>query len=153
MAGASTVLEQDTVKFKLVEDLSLVTVPITTCLLVLLGYIMLGAALFSVWEGWTILDGAYFCFTSLMTIGFGDFVPGDSYIYNNSAAVSAVEGNAKMVLGTVYLLLGLAIIAMVFNLMGEKLFTQVNLAVILTPTTYLCADSVPGTNDGCHKKF
>ena len=41
-------LEQDTVKFKLVEDLSLVTVPITTCLLVLLGYIMLGAALFSV---------------------------------------------------------------------------------------------------------
>ena len=153
MAGASTVLEQDTVKFKLVEDLSLVTVPITTCLLVLLGYIMLGAALFSVWEGWTILDGAYFCFTSLMTIGFGDFVPGDSYIYNNSAAVSAVEGNAKMVLGAVYLLLGLAIIAMVFNLMGEKLFTQVNLAVILTPTTYLCADSVPGTNDGCHQKF
>ena len=30
-------MEQETVKFKLVEDLSLVTIPITTCLLVLLG--------------------------------------------------------------------------------------------------------------------
>ena len=38
-----------------------------------------------------------------------------------------VEGNLKLVLGSIYLLLGLAIIAMVFNLMGEKLFTQVNL--------------------------
>ena len=91
MAGASTVLEQDTVKFKLVEDLNLVTVPITTCLLVLLGYIMLGAALFSVWEGWTILDGAYFCFTSLMTIGFGDFVPGKEYIYREDSSFDDVE--------------------------------------------------------------
>ena len=36
-----------------------------------------------------------------------------------------VEGNFKLVLGSIYLLLGLAIIAMVFNLMGEKLSTQV----------------------------
>ena len=33
----SSGMEQETVKFKLVEDLSLVTIPITTCLLVLLG--------------------------------------------------------------------------------------------------------------------
>merc|ERR1712130_603074 len=97
----------DTVKFKLVEDPNLVTIPITTCLLVLLGYIMFGAALFSAWEGWTVLDGAYFSFTSLMTIGFGDFVPGNSYIYNTSGSDSQVEGNAKMILGSIYLLLGL----------------------------------------------
>ena len=40
----------DVVKFKLVEDLSLVTIPITTCLLVLISYIIFGAALFSTWE-------------------------------------------------------------------------------------------------------
>ena len=41
-------------------------------------------------QGWSILDGAYFCFTSLMTIGFGDFVPGNSYIYNKTGTVSEV---------------------------------------------------------------
>ena len=35
------------------------------------------------------------------------------------------EGNAKMILGSIYLLLGLAIIAMCFNLMQEKVFAQV----------------------------
>ena len=36
-----------------------------------------------------------------------------------------MEGNAKMILGSVYLLLGLAIMSMCFNLMQEKIFTQV----------------------------
>ena len=49
-SGLSVSNMDNTVKFKLVEDLSLVTIPITTCLLVLLGYILLGAALFSAWE-------------------------------------------------------------------------------------------------------
>ena len=74
--------KEDVVEFKLVEDLRLVTIPITTCLLILISYIIFGAVLFSAWEGWNFLDGAYFCFISLMTIGFGDFVPGNSYIYN-----------------------------------------------------------------------
>ena len=38
------------VKFKLVEDIRLVTIPITTCLFVLLSYIILGAVLFASWE-------------------------------------------------------------------------------------------------------
>ena len=42
--------QPDVVKFKLVEDLSLVTVPVTTCLLVLISYVILGAAFFSAWE-------------------------------------------------------------------------------------------------------
>ena len=82
-----------------------------------------------------------------MTIGFGDFVPGNSYIYNTSEAVDQViglqeywsttkprnrllsifqeEGNAKLVLGSIYILLGIAIIAMCFNLVHEKVSTQV----------------------------
>ena len=41
LSVTSSGMEQETVKFKLVEDLSLVTIPITTCLLVLLGRIFI----------------------------------------------------------------------------------------------------------------
>ena len=74
--------KEEVVEFKLVEDLRLITIPVTTCLLILITYIIFGAVLFAAWEGWNYMDGAYFCFTSLMTIGFGDFVPGNKYIYN-----------------------------------------------------------------------
>jgi hypothetical protein len=117
--------KEDMVEFKLVEDLRLVTIPVTTCMLVLLCYIVFGAILFSAWEGWNHIDGAYFCFTSLMTIGFGDLVPGNSYIYNVAEDVTAQEANARLVLCAVYLLLGLGIISMCFNLMQEKIISQV----------------------------
>lgn len=120
--------ELETVQFKLVEDIRLVTIPVTTCLLVFVSYILCGAVIFSAWEGWGILDGAYFCFTSLMTIGFGDFVPGNSYIYNVAdSSMSEQEANAKIVLGAVYLLLGMAVMSMCINLVQEEIVSQVRL--------------------------
>ena len=116
---------EDVIKFRLVEDIRLVTVPITSCLLVLLTYLVMGAMVFAHWEDWTYLDGAYFCFISLMTIGFGDFVPGKSYIYNFDETIPESEANAKLVLGAVYILLGMGIIAMCVNLMQEKIITEV----------------------------
>ena len=65
--------EVESVKLKLVEDYQQTTIPLTSCVLVLLSYLLTGGAIFSAWEDWTFLDGAYFCFISLMTIGFGDF--------------------------------------------------------------------------------
>uniref|UniRef100_A0A674NDE8 Potassium channel, subfamily K, member 6 n=1 Tax=Takifugu rubripes TaxID=31033 RepID=A0A674NDE8_TAKRU len=45
-------------------------------LLVILGFFVAPAAIFSTLEvSWSFLDGIYFCFISLCTIGLGDFVP------------------------------------------------------------------------------
>ena len=55
-------------------------VPVFPVLAFVFGYILLGATIFSHWEGWTFLEGAYFSFITLTTIGFGDFVPGDAVL-------------------------------------------------------------------------
>ncbi|PRD31706.1 UNVERIFIED_CONTAM: Kcnk18 [Trichonephila clavipes] len=90
-----------------------VTVPITLCLVIIAGYICGGAALFSVWEGWDYLDGSYFCFVTLSTIGFGDLVPGDSVVSDDGT-------QEKLVICSLYLLTGMALIAMCFNLVQEE---------------------------------
>ena len=39
--------------------------------------------------------------------GFGDFVPGNDYIYQVDDELDMYEARAKMILGTVYILLGM----------------------------------------------
>lgn len=95
-----------------------VSVPITLCLLILVGYISGGAVLFSLWEGWGFLDGSYFCFVTLSTIGFGDLVPGDSVVSDEGT-------QEKLVICSLYLLIGMALIAMCFNLMQEEVIHKV----------------------------
>ena len=51
-------------------------VPVYVSMVIMLLYIVLGAVLFSMWEDWEMSEAAYFCFITLATIGFGDFVPG-----------------------------------------------------------------------------
>ena len=101
-----------------------VTVPFSLCLLVMAAYILGGALLFSQWEGWGYLDGSYFCFITLSTIGFGDMVPGGSMIGQMSdeedMKLEPSPFNKKFVLCSLYILLGMALIAMCFNLMQEK---------------------------------
>ncbi|BFG03897.1 TWiK family of potassium channels protein 7 [Drosophila madeirensis] len=92
-----------------------ITVPLTVCIFVMVGYILWGALLFGRWEDWNYLDGSYFCLISLSSIGFGDLVPGDRVI---TADRDKVE--VSFILCAVYLLLGMAVIAMCFNLMQEE---------------------------------
>ena len=47
---------------------------------------MIGALLFQRLEGWPLSDSAYFCFITLSTIGFGDFVPGKALGYKTPIA-------------------------------------------------------------------
>ncbi|XP_075218298.1 potassium two pore domain channel sandman isoform X3 [Lycorma delicatula] len=96
------------------EDPQTVTVPITLCLAIMVGYVYGGAILFSRWESWDLLDGSYFCFISLSTIGFGDIVPRDHKI-------TSIQGvGLNFIFCSMYLMLGMALIAMCFNLMQEE---------------------------------
>ncbi|CAL1272105.1 unnamed protein product [Larinioides sclopetarius] len=92
-------------------------VPMYMVLLLVTGYICGGAVLFSLWEKWTFLNGAYFCFITLSTIGFGDLVPGSDIFDTQS-------GQAKLIICCLYLIMGLAIIAMSFNLVQEEVIIK-----------------------------
>jgi potassium channel subfamily K protein len=89
-----------------------ITVPISVTILVLGTYIIIGAFLFSLWENWTFLEGAYFSFITMSTIGLGDYVPGNS--------INDTQSQEKLALCSLYLILGLFLIGMCFDLMQEE---------------------------------
>ena len=94
-------------------------VPVSLVLFVLAGYICLGATVFAAWEEWSFLDGAYFCFITLSTIGFGDLVPGKSFQRPDTQ-----NGQLRLVACCAYLLLGLVLIAMSFTLVQEEVIAK-----------------------------
>ncbi|XP_011698756.1 PREDICTED: uncharacterized protein LOC105456429 isoform X2 [Wasmannia auropunctata] len=87
-------------------------VPIWLCVFLVVSYILGGAFLFSKWEKWQFLDSAYFCFITLTTIGFGDFVP-------------QLDAQKGIALCSLYLLFGIALLAMSFNLVQEEVINNV----------------------------
>ncbi|KAH9525645.1 TWiK of potassium channels protein 7 [Bulinus truncatus] len=89
-----------------------VRVPITVSVLTMVIYILSGAIIFSRWENWTFLDGSYFCFITLSTIGFGDFVPGKN--------TRTLDSNVKRIVCALYLLFGLALLSMIFQLIQDS---------------------------------
>ena len=89
------------------------TVPLLVTVFVIPLYLTLGAILFNIWENWGFLNSFYFCFITLTTIGFGDYVPG--------SALTVSAAKEKLISAALYILLGLVLIAMCFNLMKEQL--------------------------------
>lgn len=97
-------------------------VPTYLCLLVMGAYITAGGALFAKWEkDWSFGNGAYFCFITLTTIGFGDYVPGVAH-YGDTAQDDA---NLNLVLCVLYVLVGLAFIGMCIDLMQVDVVKKV----------------------------
>lgn len=49
-------------------------VPFGAVILIFFGYIFLGAFMFNRFEGWPMTVSVYFCYITLATVGFGDYV-------------------------------------------------------------------------------
>ncbi|XP_031833725.1 TWIK-related acid-sensitive K[+] channel 7 [Nomia melanderi] len=76
-----------------------------------------GAAVFSRYEGWSYFDSFYYCFVTLTTIGFGDYVA-----LQNDHALSNKPG--YVALSLVFILFGLAVVAASINLLVLRFMTM-----------------------------
>ncbi|XP_050525597.1 uncharacterized protein LOC126896679 isoform X2 [Daktulosphaira vitifoliae] len=94
-------------------------VPIWLCVLLVVSYIIMGAFLFKSWEQWEFPDSAYFCFITLTTIGFGDFVPAQRVMNKGE------DTKLRIWFCSLYLLFGIALLAMSFNLVQEEVISNV----------------------------
>ncbi|KAL0102621.1 hypothetical protein PUN28_018126 [Cardiocondyla obscurior] len=75
-----------------------------------------GAAVFSRYEGWSYFDSFYYCFVTLTTIGFGDYVA-----LQNDHALSKKPG--YVILSLIFILFGLAVVAASINLLVLRFMT------------------------------
>lgn len=98
-------------------DEEVINVPISLTLVIIAAYLFIGAVLFAAWNGWTWITGAYFSFVTLSTIGFGDLIPGWDQ-------VGTTVGNVKMAVSCFYIVFGLAVVSMSFNLMMEEMIAK-----------------------------
>jgi hypothetical protein len=105
----------------------LLGVPLTVTLTVVFGYVAMGAVLFGVWEHWTAMDAAYFCFITISTIGFGDFVPGAAA----AKGIRSTNDAVKLIVDAVYIVVGMAIISMAFNLIQDNMVNKAKLIMNL----------------------
>lgn len=74
------------------------------CVLIL--YILSGATMYGQWEKWDYFESAYFIFTSLTTIGFGDLTPAHPKFFISSS---------------IYIFVGLTLVSLVINTIIDTL--------------------------------
>lgn len=97
------------------KDEEKIGIPLTISLGLIAAYLLFGSVLFCNWEkDWKPLDAAYYCFVTISTVGFGDLVPG--------AAGFQTEGDGwRMVGASMYMLVGMALLSMCFNLIQDEI--------------------------------
>ncbi|CAF0907222.1 unnamed protein product [Adineta ricciae] len=87
-------------------------VPILVVILIIIGYVCVGAFVFNRFEGWSMVISVYFCYITLSTIGFGDYVPG---------ITSGSTDGLRFLANCLYIVVGLAVLAMCFDLIKESI--------------------------------
>ncbi|CAH0549597.1 unnamed protein product [Brassicogethes aeneus] len=88
--------------------------PILLCLIMMFIYICIGTFVLYKLENWSLLDGFYFCFMSLTTIGFGDMISGNEPFLMN-------ESNTTIWFCSIYIMSGMALTAMCFNVVHDEI--------------------------------
>ena len=78
-----------------------IAIPIIVNILIIAGYVGVGAVCFGQWEGWSTMAAAYFSFVTLTTIGFGDLVPIKSFTGIGKDDAGAFEW-IQMIFSTIY---------------------------------------------------
>lgn len=78
--------------------------PMTVAIVIMILYIVVGAAMYTIWENWTFADSFYFVFISISTIGFGDILP---------------EHPKYFILSFIYIFIGLSLVSMCINVAIE----------------------------------
>jgi len=99
-----------------------VMVPITINMVLILVYLVMGAKIFSEWEGWDMASSCYFSFVTLSTIGFGDMVPGNSFLDYKDGGSAAF----KMIVTILYCIFGMALISMCIQMMQDQIVSKVH---------------------------
>ncbi|NXF67662.1 KCNK9 protein, partial [Ciccaba nigrolineata] len=82
-----------------------------------MGTLCIGAAAFSYFEGWTFFHAYYYCFITLTTIGFGDFVA----LQKNEALQKKPP---YVAFSFMYILVGLTVIGAFLNLVVLRFLTM-----------------------------
>ncbi|XP_037872328.1 TWiK family of potassium channels protein 7 [Bombyx mori] len=123
-------------------------VPIILSFFLIVLYIGLGSFVFHTTEKWDFMDGCFFSFASLATIGFGDLKPG---LY--ASTVSPKAEDIAVGVCCIYILVGIVIIAMCFNLIQEDMSTMLKKFTTLCTGTAksravhsvekICDDKIP----------
>ncbi|VDM54975.1 unnamed protein product [Angiostrongylus costaricensis] len=88
-----------------------ISIPVALIVMILLGYMAIGAVLLGSWENWQFFSGFYFSFITMTTIGFGDIVPINREFY---------------LLDLCYIIIGLAITTMCIDLVGIQYIRKIH---------------------------
>ncbi|VDL70653.1 unnamed protein product [Nippostrongylus brasiliensis] len=88
-----------------------ISIPVALIVMILLGYMAIGAVLLGSWENWQFFSGFYFSFITMTTVGFGDIVPLNREFY---------------LLDLCYIIIGLAITTMCIDLVGIQYIRKIH---------------------------
>jgi len=106
-------------------------VPLWICLLLVFSILFGGAFMFIQTEKWNFLNAVYFCFITLSTIGFGDYVPKTK----DKDEIGLTEDQTELVkiaITSIYMIFGLSLFFMICHLVQEEVKNKVkNIAIQL----------------------